>query len=549
MIAEEKPLIARTRPARASGSSSAGAARARAPGTFYTRPAAGRADGPPHAAAARLRPAEREPTEPDEDAPAAEWTPKKPEDILALKVCDPAWVRASFLVAALRFLTEALCAEPPSPRAVSPTQARGQLVTLAERPKPLERSASCAGDAALPARRPEDFEPRLEAILRRYVVERCLYGVDLDPLAVELAAWRCGSRPWTATCRSGSSITSSSAATRWSAAWFDRFRDYPVLAWEREGGDKNAHQRRPLREGAARTRAIKDVRKEPVKPRSADADRAGRRPFRRPASTVDAASRARRGLRKPWTRCTRCRSTTPDERARLYREICGVASASGARRRHSTPGARCGSGRRPARTTRRCRQRFGRAPRRARGRVREHLPRSTGSSTGSWNSPTSFDREAALAAGFDAILGNPPWEIQKPNSKEFFSNLDPLYRTYGKQEALRHADGVLRAPCRGRERTWLDYCAGFKALSNWNKHAGLAVRRPDARRRRDTFQLRQRRQHRVHAGWARCRRRAYAGYADCEHPFRHQGSADINTYKMFLEQAHALLRDGGQIWV
>ncbi|MBK7758731.1 MAG: hypothetical protein IPI35_20505 [Deltaproteobacteria bacterium] len=41
-----------------------------------------------------------------------------------------------------------------------------------------------------------------------------------------------------------------------------------------------------------------------------------------------------------------------------------------------------------------------------------------------------------LGAGFDAVVGNPPWEIQKPNSKEFFSNHDPLYRAYGKQEAL-----------------------------------------------------------------------------------------------------------------
>ena len=39
-------------------------------------------------------------------------------------------------------------------------------------------------------------------------------------------------------------------------------------------------------------------------------------------------------------------------------------------------------------------------------------------------------------SGFDAILGNPPWDIAKPNSKEFFSNIDPLYRAYGKQEAI-----------------------------------------------------------------------------------------------------------------
>ncbi len=30
-------------------------------------------------------------------------------------------------------------------------------------------------------------------------------------------------------------------------------------------------------------------------------------------------------------------------------------------------------------------------------------------------------------SGFSAVIGNPPWEIQKPNSKEFFSNVDPMY--------------------------------------------------------------------------------------------------------------------------
>jgi hypothetical protein len=33
----------------------------------------------------------------------------------------------------------------------------------------------------------------------------------------------------------------------------------------------------------------------------------------------------------------------------------------------------------------------------------------------------------ALDSGFSAILGNPPWEIQKPSSKKFFSNHVPLY--------------------------------------------------------------------------------------------------------------------------
>ena len=31
------------------------------------------------------------------------------------------------------------------------------------------------------------------------------------------------------------------------------------------------------------------------------------------------------------------------------------------------------------------------------------------------------------------------------------------------------------------------------------------------------------------------------------HAFRNQGSADLNSYKLFVEQAHALLKSGGQL--
>ena len=40
-------------------------------------------------------------------------------------------------------------------------------------------------------------------------------------------------------------------------------------------------------------------------------------------------------------------------------------------------------------------------------------------------------------SGFDAMIGNPPWDVMKPNSQEFFTEFDPLYRTYDKQAALR----------------------------------------------------------------------------------------------------------------
>ena len=51
-------------------------------------------------------------------APDGTLAPKEPESILALKVCDPACGSASFLVAALHYLTDALfqvALPPPTP--------------------------------------------------------------------------------------------------------------------------------------------------------------------------------------------------------------------------------------------------------------------------------------------------------------------------------------------------------------------------------------------------------------------------------------------------
>jgi hypothetical protein len=38
--------------------------------------------------------------------------------------------------------------------------------------------------------------------------------------------------------------------------------------------------------------------------------------------------------------------------------------------------------------------------------------------------------------GFDAVLGNPPWEKVQPESREFFSRHDRLYRTDNKTATL-----------------------------------------------------------------------------------------------------------------
>ncbi len=191
-------------------------------------------------------------------APRAAWTPRRPEEILALKVCDPACGSGTFPVAALRFLTDALYASLHHHGRITSDGERA-VVRLLEGPPavdvvPDERLA----DELAPCR-PEDahFEPRLKAILRRHVVERCIYGVDLDPLAVEL----CRLALWIETMdrtlpfsfldhkiKCGNGLV---------GAWFDQFQHYPVMAWKnREGGDKN-HSNGVHFEKEVRTKAIK----------------------------------------------------------------------------------------------------------------------------------------------------------------------------------------------------------------------------------------------------------------------------------------------------
>jgi len=155
------------------------------------------------------------------------------------------------------------------------------------------------------------------------------------------------------------------------------------------------------------------------------------------------------------------------------------------------------------------------------------------------------------APGFDAVIGNPPWEVQKPNSKEFFSDVDPLYRSYGKQEALdRQQEYFRHDEC--VELNWMHYCARLKARSNWVKYAAhpfgdqVWIDKDDKPHHDFPLATKFGQSAADHKLWAEIRQ-GRSGFADPAHPFLHQGSADLNTYKMFLEVAHGLLRDGGRL--
>jgi hypothetical protein len=105
---------------------------------------------------------------PAEGWPKAEWQLRQPGELLALKVCDMAMGSAGFLVQVVRYLSE-------------------QLVEAWARYGPGDGAhgdveLAVFGEAAA-TMTPED---RL-IYARRLVAERCVYGVDKNPLAVEIA--------------------------------------------------------------------------------------------------------------------------------------------------------------------------------------------------------------------------------------------------------------------------------------------------------------------------------------------------------------------------
>jgi hypothetical protein len=111
---------------------------------------------------------------PAEGVPVAEWKLKTPKEILALKVCDMAMGSGAFLVQVCRYLAERLV----------------EAWANAERNHPGKVLITPDGELseAIPSERliPADPAERL-AIARRYVADRCLYGVDINPMAVEMA--------------------------------------------------------------------------------------------------------------------------------------------------------------------------------------------------------------------------------------------------------------------------------------------------------------------------------------------------------------------------
>lgn len=119
-----------------------------------------------------------------------------------------------------------------------------------------------------------------------------------------------------------------------------------------------------------------------------------------------------------------------------------------------------------------------------------------------------FDEILNKRGGFDAIITNPPWEIFKPNGKEFFEHFSDLVtkkkmtiKEFEKERAKLLDDPELRV-------AWLEYLSGYPHVSAFFRSASQ-----------------------------------YHNQISIVHGKK--AGTDINLYKLFTEQCFNLLRSGG----
>lgn len=110
--------------------------------------------------------------------------------------------------------------------------------------------------------------------------------------------------------------------------------------------------------------------------------------------------------------------------------------------------------------------------------------------------PQVFTRDNA---GFDAMVGNPPWEIVKLNSQEFFETYDPNFRNYGKQEANSMVENLITENTQIAD-AWETYSTSLESQATFYK-SDIA--------------------------------------------YKYQGTGDVNTYKLFVELTESNCREDG----
>ncbi len=141
--------------------------------------------------------------------------------------------------------------------------------------------------------------------------------------------------------------------------------------------------------------------------------------------------------------------------------------------------------------------------------------------------------------GFDAVVGNPPWENSQPSPYEFFCDYEPLVRTFSRVELLKRMDELF-SEVGGLEDDWFTHCGFFKAFSNWISFASDPFAHAD-----DAPNPLGRGDEHLVERWKEHRRSRISEHATTR-PFQLQ-IGRVFTYKLFLEQSYRLLDSKGRL--
>ena len=153
---------------------------------------------------------------------------KRPKQILSIKVCDPAMGSGAFLVQACRYLSE--CLVESWERQISQRKEDARLVMPYG-----EFTRAKTGENLMP----HDNRDEMLVWAKRFVAEHCLYGVDINPLAVDIARMSL----WLATLSKGKPFSfldhHLKVGNSIIGAWTDKAVKYPDAAWDRKNADES----------------------------------------------------------------------------------------------------------------------------------------------------------------------------------------------------------------------------------------------------------------------------------------------------------------------
>lgn len=443
--------------------------------------------------------------------------PKTPDEILGLKICDPAMGSASFLVSAVRYLADALSkafdthvfagakADAPS---TLPSGKRAQGL-LYERLLPIRKEKR------------EGWEDRYDAQLKRAIVEYCIYGVDVNTLAVELGKLSLWIETLDPTLKFTFLDHKVKRGNSLVGAWLHEYAHYPVSAWDREAGDGKAGQR---------TKQLRQLAKTEIKDELADYVRRTPRPAERTLEGFERQSDVER-LHESRKILEKLHATADEtERERLYVEE--VAHNPEVSKLKHLMDQWCSVWYWPARgdvPTLGPQQFYSPSQNpRVVATVRQ-LAHEHAFFHWELEFPDVFTPERM---GFDAVVGNPPWEVSKPSSLEFFTRYRPEFRTYGKQEGLKVQAELFAAQPEIQE-AWWDYVEAFRSFSNYVQSAF------------DPFSTKLKKEGKddLTDKWRSITKPR--GARKDETTYRFQGTGDVNLYKLFAERFQVLVRSGG----